>query len=184
MLRAELGFYLGCVNLRNKLARRDMPVCFPVAHPSGERWLRFCGLYDASLALRLEQPPVSNDANANGKDLVVVTGANQGGKSTFLRGVGIAQILMQAGVFVSATELEALLEHRVKVFLVTHLYSLARGLFEETSFAALFLRAGRREDGVRTFRLIEAGPLQTSFGQDLYRQIFGVDQAPGKDTPQ
>lgn len=244
MLRAELGFYLGCVNLRNELMRRGMPVCFPVPHSIGERRLRFRELYDVSLALRLEQPPVSNDADADGKALVVVTGANQGGKSTFLRGAGIAQILMQAGVFVGAAEFEAnlaqaiithykreedasmrggkfdeelrrmseiadhmvehalflsnesfastneregsdigrqivdaLLEHRVKVFLVTHLYSLARGLYETGTFAAIFLRAERREDGVRTFRLIEAEPLQTSFGPDLYRQIFGADAA-------
>jgi DNA mismatch repair ATPase MutS len=32
--------------------------------------------------------------------LVMITGANQGGKSTFLRSVGIAQLMMQAGMFV------------------------------------------------------------------------------------
>lgn len=97
MLRAELAFYLGCVNLRNELIRCGTSVCFPVPHAVGGRRLRFRGLYDASLALRLGRPPVCNDADANGKDLIVVTGANQGGKSTFLRGAGISQVLMQAG---------------------------------------------------------------------------------------
>jgi hypothetical protein len=36
----------------------------------------------------------------------------------------------------------------------------------------MFLRAQRRPDGERTFRLTEAEPLQTSYGEDLYRQIF------------
>lgn len=32
----------------------------------------------------------------------VVTGANQGGKSTFLRSVGLAQLMLQCGMFVPA----------------------------------------------------------------------------------
>jgi len=32
--------------------------------------------------------------------------------------------------------------------------------------------AERRADGTRTFKLIEGGPLQTSYGEDLYRQVF------------
>ncbi len=32
----------------------------------------------------------------------MITGANQGGKSTFLRSVGLAQLMMQAGMFVGA----------------------------------------------------------------------------------
>jgi DNA mismatch repair ATPase MutS len=226
-----------------------MPVCFPVPHTVADRRHRYRGLYDVNLALRMEQAPVGNDADANGKDLVVVTGANQGGKSTFLRSIGIAQILLQAGVFVGADEfeanvaqaifthykreedasmrggkfdeelrrmtevvdhiipnalflsnesfastneregsdigrqiLDALLEHHVKVFFVTHLYSLAHALHETEKFPSMFLRAERREDGVRTFRLIEAEPLQTSFGQDLYQQIFGEDAGPEVDT--
>lgn len=35
-----------------------------------------------------------------------------------------------------------------------------------------FLGAERREGGERTFRLVEGDPLETSYGADLYRQIF------------
>ena len=41
-------------------------------------------------------------SHADGKDLVIITGANQGGKSTFLRSVGLAQVMMQCGMFVAA----------------------------------------------------------------------------------
>lgn len=244
MLCAELGFYLACVNLRSELRRRGMPVCFPVPCNFAERKHRYLGFYDVSLALRMERQPVSNGGNANGKDLIVVTGANQGGKSSFLRSIGIAQVLMQAGTLVGAESFEAnlvrgifthykreeditmrggkfdeelkrmstivdymvedslflsnesfastneregsdvarqivnaLLENRVKVFLVTHLFALARGLYDSSNFPILSLRAERRDDGVRTFRLIEAEPLQTSFARDLYNQIFRVDGA-------
>jgi hypothetical protein len=36
----------------------------------------------------------------------------------------------------------------------------------------LFLRAERRSDGQRTFRVVEGEPLETSYGKDLYDNIF------------
>jgi DNA mismatch repair ATPase MutS len=68
----------------------------------------------------------------------------------------------------------ALLEKRIKVFFVTHLYEFAHGLFERTMTDAIFVRAERKADGTRTFRLAEGEPLQTSFGEDLYREIFAL----------
>jgi DNA mismatch repair ATPase MutS len=204
-------------------------------------------LYDVSLALNLGGRVVGNDVNADGKDLVMITGANQGGKSTFLRSVGLAQLMMQCGMFVPAeffaanvcdglfthykreedatmksgkfdeelsrmsnivdslrpssmvlfnesfaatNEREgsevarqivgALLEQGVKVFFVTHLYAFAHGCFEKKMKNALFLRAERQAGGGRTFKLIEGEPLQTSYGEDLYRAIFvGREPSPG-----
>jgi hypothetical protein len=37
----------------------------------------------------------------------------------------------------------------------------------------LFLRAERKDDGTRTFKLAEGEPLETSYGEDLYKEIFG-----------
>jgi MutS domain V len=51
--------------------------------------------------------------NADGRPLVIITGANSGGKSTFLRSVGIAQLMMQCGMFVTAGKLRASLCNRV-----------------------------------------------------------------------
>ncbi|KXU87485.1 DNA mismatch repair protein MutS [Paraburkholderia monticola] len=250
MLRAELGFYLGCLNLRADLIARGVPLCMPVCRLSAERQHRFEALHDVSLALRMNRAPVGNDADANGKDLIVVTGANQGGKSTFLRSIGMAQVMMQAGMpvgaasfdaniasgifthykreedpsmrggkfdeelrrmseivdhlqenalllsnesFASTNEREgsaigrqivdALLEKRVKICLVTHLFTLASGLHENGTFPSLFLRAQRLEGGERTFRLIEARPLQTSFGEDVYRRIFGAHEGDADEAP-
>jgi hypothetical protein len=107
MLRAELAFYVGCVNLRERLGELGLPVSWPEPSRSGEVVLSAKGLYDAGLALRAGGPVVGNDLDARGKQLVIITGANQGGKSTFLRSVGLAQIMMQAGMFVPAEELQA-----------------------------------------------------------------------------
>jgi len=185
---------------------------------------------------------VGNDVNADNKDLFVITGANQGGKSVFLRSIGLAQLMMQCGMFVPAESFcanvcgalfthykreedsamksgkldeelsrmseivdsltsnsmllfnesfaatneregseiarqitSALLEKRIKILFVTHLYELAHGFYDRKMTNAIFLRAERHADGTRTFRLIEGEPLQTSYGQDVYNGIFGAD---------
>src|SRR5262249_24056278 len=72
---------------------------------------------------------------------------------------------------------EALLEKRIKVFFVTHLYDFADGLYDRKRGSTIFLRAERRPDGGRTFKLTEGEPLQTSYGEDLYRKIFASEPA-------
>lgn len=102
MLRTELAFYIGCANLHDALGKRRLPTCFPVPVPLGERRFSCRGLYDVNLALGVEPKVVGNDVDGDGKLLVIITGANQGGKSTFLRSVGVAQLMMQCGMFVPA----------------------------------------------------------------------------------
>jgi hypothetical protein len=242
ILRTELAFYVGCLNLRDKLVAMDMPVCLPQPAPVGARRHRFSGLYDVCLALTMGRSVVGNEHDADHKSLIVITGANQGGKSVFLRGIGLAQLMMQCGMFVGADAfvaevctgvythykreedatmksgkldeelarmseiadavtpnsimlfnesfaatneregseiarqvVRALLEKRVKVFFVTHLYDFAHSLFERQMNDALFLRAERLPDGTRTFKLTEGKPLETSYGEDLYREIFAAE---------
>ncbi len=69
----------------------------------------------------------------------------------------------------------ALLETHIRIFFVTHLYEFACGFFATKMEEVLFLRAERQADGRRTFKLFEGEPLQTSYGKDLYNQIFGTD---------
>jgi DNA mismatch repair ATPase MutS len=107
MLRTELAFYVGCLNLHERLARKGDPITFPVPVSAGERVHSFKGLYDVCLTLSMEQRVVGNDVNADGRNLVMITGANQGGKSTFLRSVGLAQLMMQCGMLVPAESFSA-----------------------------------------------------------------------------
>ena len=112
----ETGFYAGCLNLDRVLRRIGLPVCFPQPMPCGSLTLNFHGLIDVGLALRIGGKPVSNDLDLDDDQLIIITGANQGGKSTFLRSIGLAQTLMQAGLFVTAESFSA----RVCSGIMTH----------------------------------------------------------------
>ncbi len=244
MLRTELAFYVGSLNLHARLVEKGEPVCFPLPEAKAASAFSARGLYDACLSLKLETRAVGNDVNADSRSLVIITGANQGGKSTFLRSVGITQLMMQCGMFVPAASLRAsvcsglfthfkreedsamksgkldeelrrmsgivdaivpdsillcnesfastneregseiarqivrgMLEAGVRVHFVTHLFDLAQGCYLHRSNKTLFLRAEREENGTRSFKLVEGEPLPTSYGEDLYRRIFGTAQA-------
>jgi len=246
MLRLELAFYIGCLNLRASLDAKGEPTCFPEPVAEGRLALSARGLYDVCLTLHLNDGVVGNDVDGDGKSLVMITGANQGGKSTLLRSLGLAQLMMQAGMFVGAhsfrasagagvfthykreedttmesgkldeelrrmsaiadqvapnstllcnesfastNELEgseiarqvirAMLDKRIRVCFVTHMYDLAHSLHAQRLETALFLRAERLPDGRRTFKLLEHEPLPTSYGEDSYWRIFGGGEVAG-----
>jgi MutS domain V len=117
-LQAEAGFYVACLNLHERLREGGGPICLPVPLPVEEEAFAAGDLYDAALTFHLDSRAVGNDVDANEMKLVMITGANQGGKSTFLRSVGTAQLMMQAGMFVPASTLTA---------------SVSRGLFTHFS---------------------------------------------------
>jgi DNA mismatch repair ATPase MutS len=107
-LRAELGFYVACLNLRDVLAAKGEPICLPEPLDRGRPGITAAGLYDVCLSLSLGRArAVANDVDADGRSLLVITGANRGGKSTFLRSLGQAQLMLQAGMFVAATSFRA-----------------------------------------------------------------------------
>lgn len=101
-LKFELGFYVGCLNLQTVLAEKGCALCIPTAAAAEDRALSADGVYDICLALHEDTQIVGNDLFADGKGLIVITGANQGGKSTFLRSVGQAHLMMLCGMAVAA----------------------------------------------------------------------------------
>lgn len=239
VLKTELAFYIGCMNLSDKLKEIDAPLCFPTPLLVRKHQYSFNGLYDVCLSLTMQQKVIGNDLDAKQKNFVVITGANQGGKSTFLRSIGVAQLMMQSGMFVAAESftsnicdhlfthfkheedvlmnsgkldeelarmneilnhitpnamlifnesfaatnekegseiarqiISALYENNYKILFVTHLYDFASSIYKKKLAKALFLRAERKKDGFRTFKISRGAPLQTSFGKDLYNRIF------------
>jgi hypothetical protein len=107
VLRAELAFYIGCLNAREQLTRLGETLCFPDAHEQGSLSNRFNGLYNICLSLHLRRKTVGNDMDAVDRNPIIITGVNEGGKSTFLRSLGTAQLMMQCGMFVPAISFSA-----------------------------------------------------------------------------
>jgi len=241
-LQLELGFYICCLTLRDVLSAKQEPVCLPTPLADHDEALRCQGIYDICLSLNTTERVAGNDVAGTKKSLVIITGANRGGKSTLLRAIGLAQLMMQCGMFVPAREFQAnvcrgvfthfkreedasmksgkldeelsrmsaiveritprcvlllnesfastneregseiarqivrgLLEKKVRILYVTHMFDLANGFFRQHLDSALFLRAERLDDGTRTFRLLEGPPEPTSYGEDLFRRIFQAD---------
>ena len=102
-LRDELSFYIGVLNLSDRLRERNVALCIPQMLPDDRKLRAFQNLRDVSLALSIRHP-VGNSLHADNQQLYIITGANQGGKTTFLRSVGQAQIMAQAGMIVAAQE--------------------------------------------------------------------------------
>jgi DNA mismatch repair ATPase MutS len=236
----ELAFYVGGLNLAEALVTKGEPICFPVLSDPDDLALSATGLYDVCTSLATETRMVGNRLDADHRSLILITGANRGGKSTFLSSLGTAQLMMQCGLFVGAESftasvregvfthykreedatltsgkldeelarmsalvdqlhptslvlfnesfaatneregseiarqiIRALRDHGIRVAFVTHQYDLARGFLLHESDTTRFLRAERGADGSRPFTLVEAPPLPTSYGPDLYRRILG-----------
>lgn len=104
-LRIEVGYYLSAGNLVSALNRCGAATT--VADPRTAATLVADGLYDPCLALRTSTAPQPNDVHLDDRSLLVVTGANNGGKSTLLRALGVAQMLAQAGLPVPAAHYSA-----------------------------------------------------------------------------
>lgn len=101
-LHFQTAFYVGCANLRNRLMQMNIATGFPMISDKEPEEFEFRDLYDLSLAIYKRRTPVSNDLRCEGTKLFIITGANQGGKTTYLRSIGIAQIMLQSGMFVPA----------------------------------------------------------------------------------
>lgn len=100
----EASFYMGCVNLVSRFRDWHLPLCAPEVAEGEEHCFEFQELYDLNLAIYSKKRPIGNALHADDIDLFIITGANQGGKSTWLRSVGGAQVLMQCGMLVPALQ--------------------------------------------------------------------------------
>lgn len=112
VLEAELAYLLSGAALVDRLRRAGLPICCPEIAPMQERTASLEDAYNVSLALRVLRDQeetgqigiVTNDItfDATGGRVWVLTGPNRGGKTTYVRAIGLIQLLFQAGLYVPA----------------------------------------------------------------------------------
>jgi DNA mismatch repair protein MutS len=107
-LKGEIEFYLGGLGMVERLQKAGLPVCRPAIAPMEERVSEIRQSYNVNLALKMiadgnpADPAgaiVKNDVCFNGQGrIIILTGPNRGGKTTYTQGIAIAQLLFQAGL--------------------------------------------------------------------------------------
>lgn len=102
-LQRELAFYIGCLNLHEKLTEHGIPTCIPTILPA-KQWVS-TDIFELNVGLSMEKP-VGNNLSLN-QCCYVITGADLGGKTTFLRSIGQSQLMLQCGMFVAAIKHQA-----------------------------------------------------------------------------
>ncbi len=99
-----LIFLTESVKIHRFLTELRLPLCKPIIHPTGEKVFSVKNAYNPVTALQVGAAKiVKNDFSFDEKgQFYILTGPNQGGKSVFLRCVGIIQVFAQLGWLVPA----------------------------------------------------------------------------------
>ena len=102
-LMPEFEFLVKGTNMLRALRDKGCVLSLPEIRPVEERAFAATGLYNPCVALKIEDEIVANDLifdeNAT---IYVLSGPNRGGKSVITCAIGLAQVMMQLGMYVPA----------------------------------------------------------------------------------
>lgn len=97
----HISFYSNMKALYTELRSHNIPLTMPVVATKKE--IKISSAYDISLLVKMESGIVPNDVDFNeSQGFYILTGANGGGKTAYLRMLGICQILFLAGGYIPA----------------------------------------------------------------------------------
>ncbi len=182
-LKIELAFYLGAVELFNQLTAAGLPICRPEICPQQERTCEASETYNLNLAIRLlakgekqlEALVVKNDVKFDSNARIfILTGPNQGGKTTYTQAIGLIHVLAQAGLYVpgsgaKVSPVDSIFTH----FPVQEAPEMEAGRLGEESrrLSEIFAQVTRY-----SLVLLNESLSSTSFGESLYlaRDIVAV----------
>ncbi len=105
----EVQFYFSWIGFMEPLKQQGLPFCYPGIHEKVDA-LKAEDCFDLALALRAEGKIVTNGFSLTSPEqIIVLSGPNQGGKTTFARSFGQIHFLSALGVKVPGREAEIFL---------------------------------------------------------------------------
>ena len=111
-LRQGFIFFLGAIRFIRQFQSLGLPMCRPQIASAGDRRCEVKDSYNASLALKHGEADNGKEPAVTTNDIyfgpaghiLILTGPNRGGKTTYMVGVGIVHLLAQAGCYVPGTQ--------------------------------------------------------------------------------
>ena len=104
-LMPEFEFLVRGTNMLKALEQKGCALSIPEIRPLEERAFAATELYNPCVALKIEDDIVANDLVFDDKAAIyVLSGPNRGGKSVITCALGLAQVMMQLGMYVPAKE--------------------------------------------------------------------------------
>jgi hypothetical protein len=173
-LRQGLIFYLGIVRFIRRIEALGLPMCRPQIAPADERRCEVNDSYNVHLVLRqveandgIGRAIVTNDIRI-GSDghILVLTGPNGGGKTTYLQGVRLVHILAQMGCYVPGKQaIISPVDHLFTHFPLEEKPGSSTGRFGEEA-----IRLGKIFEEVtrHSLVLLNESLSSTSFSESLY----------------
>jgi len=112
-LARQLTFYAAAIKIANRIRFRGCPAVVPAMLPGGGavRAEELCELGLAVRDLDDEKELVANDFTGEPDSFYLISGANQGGKTIFIKSLGMAQLFAQNGLTVPAGSYTAPVYH-------------------------------------------------------------------------
>ena len=139
--RNQFAFYLDLKSFFTALGKDGIPLCLPRISAAKRTVIR--DAYDITLLLKVSSGIVPNDIEFNTESgFYLLTGANSGGKTAYLRAVAICHILFSAGGYIPAVDAQ--------------IYPF-RQLFTQFPADESMIKVGRLEDEQRKVEEIMAG---------------------------
>ena len=106
-LMPEIEFLIKGTEILRALSEKGCALTAPIIPDTNTPAFRVKALYNPVVALRIDDEIVSNDFSFDENAMIwVLTGPNRGGKSVITCAVGIAQAMLQLGMFLPAEEAE------------------------------------------------------------------------------
>ncbi len=106
-LSPEIEFIGKAAKMMRMLEEKGCVLCEPTVAPANEKKFIAKDLYNPCVALKIDDEVVPNDISFDENvSIYVLTGPNRGGKSVITCAIGLAQAMLQLGMFVPAKSAE------------------------------------------------------------------------------